>query len=79
MSRFHRGAIASKNASLREFNVMQQYAELDGSRKMALMDCLADSRKNFYRTVTLFWPEAKDKDCKKLEGFLMANLAANDV
>lgn len=79
MNRFHRGAIARKNASSSEFNVMQQYSELDGPRKMALMDCLADSRKNFYQTVTLFWPEAKDKDCKKLEGFLMAHLAANDV
>ena len=79
MNRFHRSAIANKNAPSREFDVMKQYSELDGPRKMALMDCLANSRKNFYQTVTLFWPEAKDKDCKKLEGFLMASLAANDV
>ncbi len=77
MNRFQRSAIVNNNQSTR-FNVMEQYTELDGPRKMALMDCLSDSRKNFYKTVTLFWPEAKEHDCKKLEGFLMSNLAAND-
>lgn len=61
------------------FDVMQAYADLDSARKMALFDRLSDSRQTFYKTVTLFWPEAKTSDCKKLERFLMHRLAANDV
>lgn len=61
------------------FDVMQAFSELDSARKMALFDRLSDSRQTFYKTVTLFWPEAKQNDCKKLERFLANRLAANDV
>jgi len=65
-----------KNTS---FDVMRAYSELDGPRKMALMDRLNDSKKTFYKTVTLFWPQAKDKDCRALERFMVHSLAANDA
>lgn len=76
MSIFRRADI--KKANMNGFNVMKEFSELDGPRKMALFDCLADSRKNFYKTVTLFWPEAKRKDCDKLEAFLLSQMVAND-
>ena len=60
------------------FDVMQAFSELDSARKMALFDQLNESRKTFYKTVTLFWPEASSSDCKKLERFLAHRLAAND-
>lgn len=61
------------------FNVMSAFSELDGPRKMALFDRLNDSKKTFYKTVTLFWPQAQPKDCRELERFIVQRLAANDV
>lgn len=60
------------------FDVMKAFSDLDGARKMALFDRLSDSRKTFYKSVTLFWPQAKMDDAKKLERFLVHSLAAND-
>lgn len=76
MNIFRRVNIKKSNES--GFNVMKEFADLDGPRKMALFDCLADSRKNFYKTVTLFWPEAKRRDSDKLEAFLLSQIIAND-
>ncbi|HPF78998.1 MAG TPA: hypothetical protein PLF01_06855 [Alphaproteobacteria bacterium] len=60
------------------FDVMKAFSDLDSARKMALFDRLSDSRKTFYKSVTLFWPQAKMADAKKLERFLVHSLAAND-
>lgn len=79
MSLFSRQNIASKNnITLSRSSIIHNFSALDGSKKVALMDCLSSSRKNFYKTVTLFWPEAKEKDCRKLEAFLVSCMAAND-
>lgn len=61
------------------FDVKGAFSELDGPRKMALFDRLNDSKKTFYKTVTLFWPQAQPKDCRELERFIVQRLAANDV
>ena len=76
MSAFNRIHTVGKNTA--SFDVMQAFAGLDSSRKMALFDRLSDSRQNFYKTVTLFWPQAQTEDCKKLERFLVKSIAAND-
>ena len=61
------------------FDVVQAFAALDSTRKMALFDRLNGSRKTFYKTVTLLWPTASNADCKKLESFLARHIAANDA
>jgi len=61
------------------FDVMKAFSDLDGARKMALFDRLGDSQKTFYKTVTLFWPQAAEADAKKLERYLALSLAANDA
>ena len=61
------------------FDVVRAFSELDSARKMALFDRLNDSKKTFYKTVTLFWPQAQTKDCRQLERYIVQRLAANDV
>ena len=77
MSAFDRVRILDKSRN--GFDVMHAYSKLDSSRKMALFDCLNDSRKTFYKTVTLFWPNAKQADAKQLERFLVHSIVANDI
>ena len=77
MGAFDRVKIVNKGKQ--NFDVMQAYSKLDSAAKMALFDRLNDSRKTFYKTVTLFWPNAKEADAKKLERFLSHRMAANDL
>lgn len=76
MSAFSRAQILKNGRP--QFDVMEAFSGLDSARKMALFDRLSDSRKTFYKTVTLFWPHADMNDAKKLERFLVHNMAAND-
>ena len=77
MGAFDRVKILNKGSN--GFDVMRAYSELDSAAKMALFDRLNDSRKTFYKTVTLFWPNAKEADAKQLERFLAHRMAANDL
>ncbi len=61
------------------FNVLKEFSGLDSVRKMALFDRLSDSRKSFYKTVTLFWPQAQVSDSKQLERYIVQSIAANDI
>lgn len=77
MASFHRIYTTGVNRS--GFDVVKAFSELDGARKLALFDHMNGSTKTFYKTVTLFWPQAKAADCKKLERFMVQRMAANDV
>jgi len=61
------------------FDVVTEFAKLDGARKIALFDHMNGSTKTFYNTVTMLWPQAKAQDCKKLERFLVQRMVANDA
>ncbi len=79
MNAFSRVRILTKGNQGKNFDVMKAFSELDSVRKMALFDRLNDSRKTFYKTVTLFWPQAKPTDAKQLERFMAHSIAANDA
>jgi hypothetical protein len=54
------------------FSIIEEFAALSPKRKVLLCDLLfSESRQAFQNTVTLLWPEAEQRDMKKLEKFLM--------
>lgn len=60
------------SVSEQSFNIIEEFAALSPKRKVLLCDHLfAEGRATFENTVQLLWPEAKHKDMKKLEKFLI--------
>lgn len=58
-------------------NIIEEFAALNPKRKMLLCDHLfSESFSTFTNTVKLLWPEARDKDVKKLQKFLEVLRAA---
>ncbi len=56
----------------RSLNIIEEYAALSVHRKLLLCDRLfIEGRNAFMSTVRLLWPEASDKDARKLEKFLI--------
>lgn len=57
------------------FDVVEAFALLETSRKMALFDQLMANRMNAYRnTIHALWPQASDDDIRKLEMVLRHRL-----
>lgn len=57
------------------FDVVEAFALLETSRKMALFDQLMANRMNAYRnTIHALWPQAGDDDIRKLEMVLRHRL-----
>lgn len=55
------------------FSILEEFAALSSKRKLLLCDHLfAEGRATFQQTVRLLWPEAKPRDMRELEKFLMA-------
>ena len=60
------------SVSEQSFNIIEEFAALSPKRKVLLCDHLfAEGRETFQNTISLLWPEAKPKDMKKLEKFLI--------
>ncbi|MGH1398171.1 MAG: hypothetical protein ACRBCT_03060 [Alphaproteobacteria bacterium] len=59
------------NSAQKPFNIIEEYAALNPKRKVLLCDNLfIEGKVPFQNMVKLLWPEAQNKDMKKLEKFL---------
>lgn len=60
------------NSARQPFNIIEEYAALNPKRKVLLCDQLfMDGKTQFRNMVKLLWPEAKSRDMKTLENFLL--------
>jgi hypothetical protein len=54
------------------FNIIEEYAAISPKRKVMLCEHLfIENNAMFQQTVRIMWPEASDKDIKKLSKFLI--------
>ncbi|MBX2833798.1 MAG: hypothetical protein KTR28_02385 [Micavibrio sp.] len=65
-------ANAIKGYKKQEFNIIEEFAGLSPRRKSRLCDSLyVENRIAFQKSVRLLWPQANERDIKKIYNFLV--------